>query len=149
MDSGKRFDLLLQMAEERDRDAAHALGNRRQALEDAQAKLGELSKYRSDYAAVLANTGGEGLGIQVQEYLRFLSRLNKAIVEQQRSVERHSSAVESAVQRWQATQTEVAVLTKAMEQTRAAERKQAERREQKLVDEMAGVRHRRRHGDFR
>lgn len=147
MDRQKRFDLLIRIAEERDRDAARALRNRRRVLEDARAKLEDLSRYRTDYGTALANTGGEGLGIQVQEYLRFLSRLNKAIVEQQRSVEQHSHALEMAVQRWQATQKEVAVLAKVRDKARIADRKETERREQKLIDEMAGARHRAARGE--
>jgi flagellar FliJ protein len=141
MERERRFDLLMQLAEERDRDAARALGSRRRVLEDARAKLEDLSRYRRDHGNALADTGGEGLGIQVQEYLRFLSRLNKAILEQQRSVEQHSRALDVAVEHWQATQKEVAVLAKVRERGRIAERKETERREQKLIDEMAGARH--------
>jgi flagellar FliJ protein len=142
MDRAKRFNLLLELAEQRERDAARALGSRRRTLEEAEAKLAELSRYRGDYAAALTNKGGEGLGIQVQEYLRFLSRLNKAIVEQQQAVEKQASAVATAVQRWQVTQREVAVLEKARERARSADQNESERRAQKLMDEMAGARHR-------
>jgi len=142
MDREKRFALLMEIAEDRDQDAARALGHRRRVLEDARAKLDDLARYRSDYGSVLANTGREGLGIQVQDYLRFLSRLNQAIVEQQRCVEQHSRALDMAVERWQATQKEVAVLSKVRERARVADRNEAERREQKLIDEMARARHR-------
>lgn len=141
MSRHKRFDLLLHLAGERDREAVRALADRKAAMEEAQAKLQDLLIYRDDYAKVLAEGGGPGLGIQVRDYLQFLTRLNKAITEQQESIGRHRGAVAAATQRWQDTQKQIAVLGKVAERARAADNKDRERRDQKLTDELAGHRH--------
>jgi flagellar FliJ protein len=140
MSRHKRFDLLLHLAGERDREAARALADRTAAMEEAQAKLQDLMIYRDEYAKALAEGGGPGLGVQVRDYLQFLTRLNKAIAEQQESIDRHRVAVAAATQRWQDTQKQIAVLGKVAERARAADNKDRERRDQKLTDELAGRR---------
>jgi flagellar FliJ protein len=146
MNRAKRFDLLLQLADERDQEAARALATHRASMEEAQAKLQSLLSYRDDYANGLKGGTRPGLGIEVRNYLQFLSQLNRAIDEQERSVERHRGAVTLATQRWQETQKEIAVLGKVTERMRQADLHETDRRDQKLIDELAGARHQRRGG---
>jgi flagellar FliJ protein len=127
------------LAEERDQEAARALAARKRAMEEAEQRLQDLLAYRGEYTRALADTGGPGLGIQVQEYLRFLARLNQAISDQQKSIDHHHSAVAVATQRRQDTQEQIAVLGKVAERAHVAECKDRARRDQRLTDEMAGA----------
>lgn len=137
MSREQRIELLLKVAAEQGQEASRALAHRRQVLDQAGARLDELIGYRAEYAGSAQSTLGGGLGVQMQDYWRFLSRLNGAIEEHQERIDQHRAAVEQSFERWQESQRQVAVLEKVIERIRKAERNAHERGEQRASDERA------------
>lgn len=138
MSRQQRIELLRQVMQERGDEASKALAHRRQLLDEANDRLSQLQGYRQEYASAMV-AGSPGLGVQLLDHWRFLSRLNHAIEEHRQRIEQHSVAVEQSFERWRDSQREVAVLQKVVERIRASERQAAERREQRLLDELAGA----------
>jgi len=77
------------------------------------------------------------LGVNLQDYWRFMGRLNSAIDEHRTRLEQHSLAVEQSLQRWQEAQREVAVIEKVIDRLRTREGQVQDRVEQRLLDEVA------------
>lgn len=134
MSREQRIELLLQVAEERGQDATRALAHRRQLLDEAGMRLNELLGYREECGrGELAQTGGLAVGLQ--DYWRFLSRLNAAIAEQRDRIDQQRLALEQSFERWRDAQRQVAVLGKVIDRIRAADRRSHERREQRALDD--------------
>ncbi len=135
MSREQRIELVLRAAEERGQDATRALAHRRQILDESASRLRELLSYRDEYA------GGEGvrragIGVHLQDYWRFMSRLNSAIAEHRERMDQHRVAVEQSFERWQNAQRQVAVLEKVIDRVRAADRRVRERGEQRTLDDL-------------
>jgi flagellar export protein FliJ len=73
--------------------------------------------------------------VQLQDYWRFMSRLNSAITEHRERMDQQKVAVEQSFERWQDTQRQVAVLGKVIERIRVADRLVLERKEQRMQDD--------------
>lgn len=129
-----RIALLLEVAEGRGQEASRALAHRRRLLDEAGTRLDELLGYRADCGR--RDTAQlSGLAVGLQDYWRFLSRLNAAIAEQRERLEQQRLAAEQALERWRDAQRQVAVLAKVMDRIRAAERRVQARREQRILDD--------------
>lgn len=137
MSREQRIELLLRVAEEQGQDASQALAHRRQVLNEAGLRLDELVGYRQEYAGAPAAQVGAGLGVQLQDYWRFMSRLNTAIAEHRERMDQQTQAVEQSLARWQETQRQMAVLEKVVERIRSTDRVAQERGDQRAMDELA------------
>ena len=134
MSREQRIEILLHAAEEQGQEATRALAHRRQLLDEAGHRLTELLQYRAEYAGG-ATASPAGLGVQLNDYWRFMSRLNSAIAEHRERLDQQQVAVEQSFVRWQETQRQVAVLGKVIERIRIAERLVMERQEQRMQDD--------------
>lgn len=134
MSREQRIEMLLHAAEEQSQEASRALAQRRQLLDEAGSRLEDLIEYRDEYAGG-ATASAVGLGVQLQDYWRFMSRLNSAIAEHRERMDQQKVAVEQSFERWQDTQRQVAVLGKVIERIRVADRLVLERKEQRMQDD--------------
>lgn len=134
MSRQQRIEILLHAAQEQGQEATRALAHRRLLLDEADRRLKDLLGYRDEYAGG-TTAGTPGLGVQLQDYWRFMSRLNSAIAEHRERLDQQKVAVEQSFERWQDTQRQVAVLGKVIERIRSAERLVMERREQRMQDD--------------
>jgi len=132
----QRIETVQRMMEERRDNASRALEHRRQLLDDVGGRLTELVGYRDEYASKMAESAPD-LGVNLQDYWRFMGRLNSAIDEHRTRLEQHSLAVEQSLQRWQEAQREVAVIEKVIDRLRTREGQVQDRVEQRLLDEVA------------
>lgn len=129
-----RIALLLEVSEARGQEATRALAHRRQLLDEAGRRLEELLGYREACGRGEVAQGG-GLAVALQDYWRFLSRLNAAIAEQRERIEQHRRAVEQSLERWREAQRQVAALEKLMARIRASEARMRERGDQRVQDD--------------
>jgi flagellar export protein FliJ len=130
----QRIALLLEVSEERGQEATRALAHRRQLLDEAGMRLEELLGYRAACGrGDVAQAGGLAVGLQ--DYWRFLSRLNAAIAEQRERIEQQRLAVEQSLERWRQAQRQVAALEKLLGRIRASEDRTRERRDQRVLDD--------------
>lgn len=126
------------MAERAEREAALQLGHCQGLLRQAQVKLGELEQYRGDYQQQWISEGQRGVSGQwLMNYQRFLSQLETAIGQQRQSVAWHGNNLDKLRVVWQQRYARLEGLRKLVQRYREEARLSADKREQKLLDELA------------
>jgi len=126
------------MAERAEREAARLFGQGQTQLSQAEAKLGELRQYFSDYQQQWMTQGSQGVSGQwLVNYQRFLSQLESAIGQQQRSVDWHQANLNKLREQWQQRRARLDGLRKLVERYLQEARTAADKREQKLLDEFS------------
>ena len=126
------------MAERAEREAALQLGHCQGLLSQAEVKLGELEHYRSDYQQQWIDEGQRGVSGQwLMNYQRFLSQLETAIGQQRNTMEWHRQNAERAKETWQQRYARLEGLRKLVERYREEARLAEDKREHKLLDELA------------
>lgn len=126
------------MAERAEREAALQLGHCQGLLRQAQVKLGELEQYRGDYQQQWISEGQRGVSGQwLMNYQRFLSQLEIAIGQQRQSVAWHGNNLDKLRVVWQQRYARLEGLRKLVQRYREEARLSADKREQKLLDELA------------
>jgi flagellar FliJ protein len=133
-----RLAPVIEMAERAEREAARLLGQGQMQLAQAEAKLGELEQYFSDYQQQWLQQGSQGVSGQwLMNYQRFLSQLESAIGQQQRSVNWYRDNLLKLREQWRQRHARVEGLSKLVEGYLREARIAADKREQKLLDEFA------------
>jgi flagellar FliJ protein len=133
-----RLAPVIEMAERAEREAAMQLGHCQGLLRQAQVKLGELEQYRGDYQQQWISEGQRGVSGQwLMNYQRFLSQLETAIGQQRQSVAWHANNLDKLRGVWQQRYARLEGLRKLVQRYREEARLSADKREQKLLDELA------------
>lgn len=133
-----RLAPVIEMAERAEREAALQLGHCQGLLRQAQVKLGELEQYRGDYQQQWISEGQRGVSGQwLMNYQRFLSQLETAIGQQRQSVAWHGNNLDKLRVVWQQRYARLEGLRKLVQRYREEARLSADKREQKLLDELA------------
>ena len=97
-----------------------------------------LQQYRDDYQQQWINKGQIGVSGQwLMNYQRFLSQLEVAIEQQQKSLAWHEGNVSVSQAAWQQAYARLEGLRKLVQRYREEAQKSADKQEQKLLDEMA------------
>lgn len=126
------------MAERAEREAATQLGHCQGLLNQAQAKLGELEHFRGDYQQQWISEGRRGVSGQwLMNYQRFLSQLEVAIEQQRRSLDWHRTNLDRVRELWQQRYARLEGLRKLVQRYLDEARLAEDKREQKLLDELA------------
>ena len=129
---------VIEMAQTAEQEAAGKLRQYKTALQQAQQQLQSLEQYRDDYQQQWINKGQVGVSGQwLMNYQRFLSQLEVAIEQQQKSLVWHENNVRSSPAVWQQTYARLEGLRKLVQRYREEAQKTADKQEQKLLDEMA------------
>ena len=129
---------VIDMAQTAEQEAAGKLRQYKAALQQAQQQLQSLEQYRDDYQQQWINKGQVGVSGQwLMNYQRFLSQLEVAIEQQQKSLAWHENNVRSSQAVWQQTYARLEGLRKLVQRYREEAQKAADKQEQKLLDEMA------------
>jgi flagellar FliJ protein len=133
-----RLAPVIEMAERAERDAARLLGQAQTQLTQAEGKLAELEQYFRDYQQQWMQQGSQGVSGQwLMNYQRFLSQLESAIGQQQRSVNWYRDNLLKVRQQWHQRHARVEGLSKLIESYQREARIAADKREQNLLDEFA------------
>nr|WP_274611299.1 flagellar export protein FliJ [Pseudomonas lalucatii] len=129
---------VIAMAERAEREAAVLLGRAQGQLRQAEVKLGELERYRGDYQQQWISEGQRGVSGQwLMNYQRFLAQLESAIGQQSQSVAWHRANLDKLRDTWQQRYARLEGLRKLVQRYREEARQIEDRREQKLLDELA------------
>lgn len=138
-----RLAPVIEMAERAEREAVTQLGHCQGLLNQARVKLGELEQYRGDYQQQWINEGQRGVSGQwLMNYQRFLSQLETAIGQQRQTVAWHGHNLDKVRGIWQQRYARLEGLRKLVQRYREEARLSADKREQKLLDELAQRIHR-------
>ena len=136
MKRSRRFEPVVKVAENREQEAAQALGEAQGVLTQAQQKLAELENYREEYVKRFHSTGAVGMSAaQMMDYRTFLVKLDKAIVEQGVVVTQANNLVEKQRQEWFTRRGKVKMLDTVVTRYQADEQRDADRKEQGDQDE--------------
>jgi len=134
-DRAERLQPAADQARQRSEDAVQRLAEQQQALIKAERQLAELRGYRQEYAL---DEGGGGLSVAaLLNRQQFVERIDRAIAQQQREIERQRRMLEHARAQWREAHAREAALDSVIGRYREEERKREERREQNEVDERA------------
>lgn len=126
------------MAERAEREAAMQLGHCQGLLNQARVKLGELEQYRGDYQQQWISEGQRGVSGQwLMNYQRFLSQLETAIGQQRQTMAWHGNNLDKVRVVWQQRYARLEGLRKLVQRYQDEARLSADKREQKLLDELA------------
>lgn len=138
MTKSDRLKPVIKIAENREHAAAKVLGEAQKSVQQRKKRLDELTSYRSDYCARFNTAQNSARPVAIIANFRvFLSRLDDAIVQQQKLLEASLRDLEQKKQRWLAERTKTMALDKVTIRLRTQERQQSERKEQKETDERA------------
>ena len=130
-DRSRRVRRLAQIAEAKTRQSAVREAGHRQQFEEAAARLAQLRRYREEYAARAA-TPGAWQGRDLEEFRRFLDRLDRAISEQDALVRQAASlsarSAEDVRESWRAARA-IDLLGERVDATRREVEARAEQRD--------------------
>lgn len=133
-----RLAPVIEMAERAEREAARQMAHMQGLLAKAEVQLGDLERYRGDYQQQWITEGRQGVSGQwLMNYQRFLSQLETAIGQQLQTVTWHRQNLEKAKAAWQQRYARVEGLRKLVQRYRDEARAAEDKREQKLLDELA------------
>lgn len=133
-----RLAPVVDMAEKAEREAALQLGRAQGLLGQAEGKLADLEKYLQGYQQQWISEGQRGVSGQwLVNYQRFLSQLDVAIAQQQQAVNWHRSNLNKVREVWQQRYARLEGLRKLVQRYLDEARLAEDKREQKLLDELA------------
>lgn len=140
MTGSRRLDMVLRLAEDRERDAAAALARSRGQAAAEEQRLEMLLGYRGEYQERFQVSGAGGMDIRrLQEYRAFLERIDHAVEHQRQALATAQQHLDLERQRWLDETRRAQSLGKVQERQRDAERRSADAREQRETDERAGA----------
>jgi flagellar FliJ protein len=133
-----RFKPIHQLASHKERKAAAELGESIKQRDHAQQRLVELEQYHKEYLERFAHAARNGLtSSQAVEYQVFIAKLDDAITEQRRIVQRVEQDCLQTRQQWQGRYTKAKAMETAIDRMRLAERRRDDRREQAESDDLS------------
>ncbi len=139
MSRSDALQAVIRVSEEREREAARSMMERRRQLERQEARMAELEGYRRQYLEQFQLAGSRGLGMgQLNEYRIFLSRLDQALQQQRQLVAQSRQTYEESRRYWLTRRQERQAVEKLAQRRREEALRLALRREQKENDEFAG-----------
>lgn len=134
--SSRRFEPIRRLAEKKEKDAAAHFGRERRERDEAQARLQELRQYHQEYLQRYRQAMKEGGSApRIRDYQHFIDKLERAIAEQERILERHRVKCEQAKRTWSDRYTDKRAIGNAMQRKREQEQLQQSRKEQRQLDD--------------
>ncbi len=141
MKRSERLSTVLDLAESREKQAAQHLGEISRKLDAAQRSLENLKNFRENYAARFRQFGDQGQGVrQLLEFRVFLSKINSAVLEQEKAVAHVEKALAKSRADWEAARRQTLGMKTVVDKARVEESKVEEKRLQAEQDERAGRR---------
>jgi len=141
MKRSKRLGTVLQIAEQRKREAEQRLGMAQQTLVAERDKLVQLEAYLRDYQQSLISQGQKGVTIEVLCRMQsFKDRLLVAIDQQKQQILVAEFNLEQVKRTWQACHGRHRAVGALQERIVDQEQRAEDKQLQKLVDEMAAAR---------
>ncbi|RUL62972.1 flagellar export protein FliJ [Dyella dinghuensis] len=127
----ERLQPAVDQAQRRKKDAMQRLAEHQQKLAHAEEQWEELKRYRRDYSM---GTGGLSVSALLNRQ-QFVERIDQAIVQQGKLVERLQRSLNAARERWLSANARENALDSVVERLRKQENQREQRLEQAEVDE--------------
>jgi flagellar FliJ protein len=137
----KKMQPILELAERKQTDAVQRFGMGQQKLAAARSNLQHLQGYRENYSSRFQDSGQQGMSMQqLTEYRAFLSKINKAVADQERAVTLAEAELENLRANWEDAHRHLLGIQKVVEKLTQAEIAKEQKREQLEQDDRAGNR---------
>jgi flagellar FliJ protein len=134
----ERLQPAVDQAQRREQDALQRLADQQRRMAYVQKQLEDLERYRREYSL-----GAGGLTVSaLLNRQQFVDRIDQAIVQQVREVERQRRVLEAARLQWLQTHARERALDSVVERFRAQEQQSEQRQEQAEMDERSQYRRR-------
>lgn len=138
MKKSQRLTPIANIARTKEINATKALAVLRKTAEERRLKLAELQQYLREYQARFTQTGQASVSAAIlKDFLRFIAKLNHAILQQQKLVKVAEQEFSTYKRHWETIHAKTAALDKAIERYRGQEISTESAREQKDADEWA------------
>jgi len=138
MKKSQRLNVIVELNAKNEQDSLKALGQIQQQRQEAEKQLENLNIYRQDYVIKYRSISEAGTHIkQLLEFRAFMSKLDKAIVEQQQVVLGVEKQVILARTQWEQKHQKTKSIQKVCDVAAADELKAENKREQSEQDERA------------
>lgn len=135
------METVVRLARNETNAAAGALARARQVVEDQMHRLQELETYRREYIRLVGQLGGDGISAsRLNEYRRFIARIDEAIRQQRRHLAHCQAELERCREGWQRARLQEQAMDRYQHRCREEERRRALQKEQKESDERAQYR---------
>ncbi|EIM01769.1 flagellar export protein FliJ [Rhodanobacter denitrificans] len=128
----EQLEPAVEQARQRSEDALAQLATQQQVLARAEHQLGELQRYRLEYAA--AADGAQSVTALLNRQ-QFVERIDQAIVQQQAELARQHRQLTQLREHWRRAHARESALSSVVAQHREEERRAADRYEQAELDE--------------
>jgi flagellar protein FliJ len=133
-----RLQPAVDQAQRREQDALQRLADQQRRMAYVQQQLDDLERYRKEYSL---SAGGLTVSALLNRQ-QFVDRIDQAIVQQKREVERQRRVMESARVQWLQTHARERALDSVVERFRVQEQQSEQRQEQAEMDERSQYRRR-------
>lgn len=136
MKKSQRISPIKNLAENNENKAASQLGQSNQALLQHENRLTELLDYRQEYLQRFNESGKVGMsGSQLQQYQKFIAKLDTAIAQQKQHIVLLNQQREQARHHWQQKHNRTQALDKTMQRYQGEEKHQKSRKEQREIED--------------
>ncbi|UTH74351.1 flagellar export protein FliJ [Chromobacterium sp. IIBBL 290-4] len=133
-----KYQLLIQLADEKQQAAAERMGAAQNRLIQAQSRQQQLHDFREEYRHRLVDSGGKGISVmQYQDFCKFLLRLDEAMTQQTQEVERCTQRFVMERQAWQMEYKKFKAYEKLLQREIEREAQKEAKLQQKQTDEFA------------
>lgn len=130
----KKIERIVKVAESDERRYAEMTGAAQRQLNSQKDRLGELSRYRTEYSERAGSTRPTNAA-QLKDYQTFLDRLDTAVVSQKQVIQECERSLDAHRRRWQAKRQRLDSLQKVAERLSNEDRQLADRQAQRIVDD--------------
>ncbi|WP_432697733.1 flagellar export protein FliJ [Marinobacterium sp. YM272] len=132
----ERFQLLLDLAERKRKEAERLLAEAQQRVSQAQAGLTQLQQYQLEYQQQFQTAGQGGLSSGgVQAYQGFISKLSATSLQQQEALKQSQAQLEQVEAHWRQTLAHYKAMQKLLDKALDEQRAHDEKRLQQELDE--------------
>jgi flagellar FliJ protein len=134
----ERLDIVQQAAAQTERERAERVGAADRHLQDMQAKLAALEKYRNEYEAGFASRAGAGADvIRMRDFQTFLAKLGEALAQQRELVVLAERTLDNERSQWREAAQRAHVVDTLQERWQTEESRAETRRDQQESDELS------------
>ena len=136
MNASDKFRPVLKVAENREQSAARQFGQSQKRRKEQEAKLENLKQYHLEYMERFRQCASNGMhAVQLREYQLFLTKLEQAIAEQEKTVALSQVDCTRQKDNWRQKHIRTQAMDKAMEKMVYKEQQHKDKIEQKAADE--------------
>lgn len=146
MKRSERLKPIIALAEQKERDAASALGFLKSKIDAEEQKKAQLQTYGLEYHQQIIESGKQGVsGATLRRHYEFMTKLNDASQQQNGHIKELEQQVSQVQQYWLTTQGKLRAFENLVEKAKKEEQLLQDKQEQKVMDELTSQAYARRH----